>query len=48
MLGEEEEKISQNIKQEKKAKVAISNCIFLMIEGMQLDLVTVLNQILNE
>jgi hypothetical protein len=48
MLGDEEEKISQNKKQEKEAKVAISNCILQMIEGMQFDLVTVLNQILNE
>jgi len=48
MLGDEEEKISQNKKQEKEAKVAISNCILQMIEGMQFDLVTVLNKILNE
>jgi hypothetical protein len=27
MLGDEEEKISSNKKQEKQAKIAISNCI---------------------
>ena len=48
MLSDEKEKISSNHKGEKQAKIAISNCILKMNQGMQLDLVTVLNQILNE